>query len=101
MTAKQFFKNRWHLHLLTLPISLLVVYLIKTYNFLYLLETGKFFQVFVITFVAACTAFAIERIQSIKMGGYRTPEQQKASDLDTLVGIIGALVGSVIGVLLI
>ena len=101
MNLKQIFKNRWHLHLLTLPIAIIVVYLIKNENFLYLNETGKFFQVFIITFVGACVAFSIERIQGIKMGGIKTQEQSKASDLDMLVGIIGTLLGSLIGVLFI
>jgi hypothetical protein len=100
MNFKQFLKNRWHLHLLTMPIAFGVQQLVKKCNFMYLNGTGDVFTVFIITFAAFATAFAIEWVQGVMGGGYANEEQLKASKLDILVGVIGALVGSIVGVII-
>lgn len=91
---RKFIKNKWHLHSLTLPGTLLFMYLMQR-NFLHLLDTGKFFQSFIAIFVSAAIAFCVEWYQGVK-GYNRTPEQQKVAIGDFLVSVGASVVGVII-----
>jgi hypothetical protein len=94
-----FVKNKWHLHSLTLPACILWVWLMVTYDFLDLKDTGKFFHVFICTFSSAAVAFLVEWVQGAFFGANKTPEQVKASNLDMLVSTLGGLVGGLSAVI--
>lgn len=94
-----FIKNKWHLHSLTLPFNILFVWLMVNYNFLHLEDTGKFFHVFICTFLSGFVAFAVEWVQGVFFGANKTPEQVKASNLDMLVSTIGGFVGGLSAVI--
>ena len=89
-----FITNKWHLHSLTLPACILWVWLMVTYDFLDLRDTGKFFHVFICAFSSAAVAFVVEWIQGVFFGANKTPEQVKASNLDMLVSTVAGFVGA-------
>ena len=92
-----FIKNKWHLHSLTLPFNILFIWLMVTYNFLHLEDTGTFFHIFICVFSSAAVAFLVEWVQGVFFGANKTPEQVKASNLDMLASIIAGFVGALIG----
>ncbi len=92
---KQFFKNRWHLHALTLPGSYFFLWLMQR-NFLDLGDIGAFFQSFMAIFASACIAFVVEWVQGAFFGANRTQEEGKASNLDILVSIIASTIGVIL-----
>ncbi len=94
-----FVKNKWHLHSLTLPACILWVWLMVTYDFLHLRDTGKFFHVFICTFSSAAVAFLVEWIQGVFFGANKTPEQVKASNLDMLASTVAGFVGGLSAVI--
>lgn len=94
-----FLKNKWHLHSLTLPACILWVWLMVTYDFLDLRDTGKFFHVFICTFSSAGVAFLVEWIQGVFFGANKTPEQVKASNLDMLASTVAGFVGALLAVI--
>ena len=94
-----FITNKWHLHSLTLPACILWVWLMVTYDFLHLRDTGKFFHVFLCTFSSAAVAFVVEWIQGVFFGANKTPEQVKASNLDMLASTVAGFVGALSAVI--
>jgi hypothetical protein len=94
-----FLKNKWHLHSLTLPACILWVWLMVTYDFLDLRDTGKFFHVFICTFSSLAVAFVVEWLQGKFFGANRTAEQVKASNLDMLASTVAGFVGGLSAVI--
>ena len=94
-----FITNKWHLHSLTLPACILWVWLMVTYDFLHLRDTGKFFLVFICTFSSAAVAFLVEWVQGVFFGANKTPEQVKASNLDMLTSTVAGFVGGLSAVI--
>ena len=89
---KQFFKNKWHLHTLTLPGSYFFLWLMQK-NFLDLGDVGTFFQSFLAIFTSGAIAFAVEWVQGAFYGANKTEKERKASNLDILVSIIASTIG--------
>lgn len=94
-----FVKNKWHLHSLTLPACILWVWLMVTYDFLNLRDTGKFFHVFICTFSSAGVAFLVEWVQGVFFGANKTEPEVKASNFDMLTSIIAGFIGSLSAVI--
>lgn len=85
---KKILENNWHLKSLTLPFSILFMWLIVNHNFLDLGDTGKFFNVFICTFSALISSFFVEWL-SVK----------KSDNSYVLVSVIAGLLGALIAVL--
>jgi len=94
-----FVKNKWHLHSLTLPACILWVWLMVTYDFLHLRDTGKFFHVFICTFSSAAVAFLVEWVQGVFFGANKTEPEVKASNLDMLASTVAGFVGGLSAVI--
>lgn len=94
-----FVKNKWHLHSLTLPACILWVWLMVTYDFLDLRDTGKFFHVFICTFSSAGVAFLVEWVQGVFFGANKTEPEVKASNFDMLTSIIAGFIGGLSAVI--
>lgn len=94
-----FVKNKWHLHSLTLPACILWVWLMVTYDFLNLRDTGKFFHVFICTFSSGAVAFLVEWVQGVFFGANKTAPEVKASNFDMLTSIIAGFVGALSAVI--
>ncbi len=94
-----FVKNKWHLHSLTLPACILWVWLMVTYDFLNLRDTGAFFHVFICIFTSAGVAFLVEWIQGVFFGANKTEPEVKASNFDMLTSIIAGTIGSLSAVI--
>jgi len=94
-----FVKNKWHLHSLTLPTCILWVWLMVTYDFLNLRDTGTFFHVFICTFSSAAVAFLVEWVQGAFFGANKTESEVKASNLDMLTSTTAGFVGALLAVI--
>jgi hypothetical protein len=94
-----FVKNKWHLHSLTLPACILWVWLMVTYDFLNLRDTGGFFHVFICTFSSAAVAFLVEWVQGVFFGANKTAPEVKASNFDMLTSTIAGFVGGLSAVI--
>jgi 4-amino-4-deoxy-L-arabinose transferase-like glycosyltransferase len=88
-------KHKWHLHVLTLPINIIVCYLVDNFGFMHLNEGGKFWQYFLQMFITAWVCFGIEAYQGL-LGANKTKEEKKDMIGDMLVGISAAAVGILI-----
>ena len=89
----RFINNKWHLHSLTLPFNILFVWLMVTYNFLSLNDTGKLFQIFICIFSSATIAFLVEMVQNVVFGANKTISEVKASNFDILASVIAGTIG--------
>lgn len=98
-TILNFIKNKWHLHSLTLPFNILFIWLMTTYNFLNLNNTGTFFHIFICVLSSVVVAFLVEWIEGVFFGANKTTEQVKASNLDMLASIIAGFVGALVAVI--
>lgn len=88
-------REKDHLHALTLPFSILFMYLGIKHNFLHLNDTGGFFQSFITVFICFCAAFCVEWYQGVR-GYNRTPEQHKRSWQDILVSVVASVIGVIL-----
>lgn len=89
---KNILAKKWHLHMLTLPMSCVFIHFALK-GFLQLDETGNFFIAFITIFISAALGFTVEWIQGAFFGANKTPDEVKASNLDILACIIGGTIG--------
>ncbi len=88
-------KNKWHLHSLTLVLSIVFLFLTDEYpGFMSIGETGNFLQVFLSVFGMSFLAFLVEWIEGAVFGANSTLEEAKDSDNDMFVSIIFGITGT-------
>jgi hypothetical protein len=86
--------KKWHLYLLTLPFSVLFVWLINTHNFLDLSDTGKFSHVFISAFLSTIVGLLLEWFK-----GSKTESDVNTGKLQSLTCVSASIVGALLSVI--
>ena len=95
---KKIIKNKWHLHFgLCFLGALGFLFLTDKFpNFMDIGKSGNFLQGFLAIFSAGSVAFTVEWCQGFFFGANRTFKAMKASRLDMIVSVFGAILATVL-----
>jgi len=95
-TIKSILNRKYHLHLLTIPLGILLIHLADQ-NFLHLKEAGNFMTWFLVVFLSFSLGFLVEWVQGAFFGANGTPAELKESNLDILISGLGGFIAVFIG----